>query len=403
MPKVNPDILSWARETAGLTPEDAVQKIKLGPARGVSAVDRLHALEVGKDIPSRPMLVKMATQYHRPLLTFYLSAPPRRGDRGQDFRTLPEGHVVAHEALLDALIRDVQARQSMVRAVLEDEEEATALSFVGSMKMTDGAPAVLSSIRETLQLSLSDFRSQSSPHEAFGLLRAAAETVGIFVLLRGNLGSHHTNIDLQTFRGFALADPLAPFVVINDQDSRAAWPFTLIHELTHLWLGQTGVSGERAELAIERFCNDVAGQFLLPRRELKEFSIEDGTDMEAIQRAISEFARERNLSSSMVAYNLYRAGGIDRDKWERLSTAFRNQWLENRRKERARAREQKLKINQNVVHGHRVGNALLDLALRMMNAGALTTSKAGRVLGVSAKRVQALLDASGHGGVHRPA
>lgn len=162
MPRVNPEILRWARETAGLTPEEAVKKILLAPGRGVSAVDRLAALEKGEDTPSRPMLVKMAKQYRRPLLTFYLSAPPRRGDRGQDFRTLPEDHPATDEALLDALLRDVQARQSMVRAVLEDEDEATVLPFVGSMKMTDGAPAILASIRKTLQVSLSEFRSQAT-------------------------------------------------------------------------------------------------------------------------------------------------------------------------------------------------------------------------------------------------
>jgi Zn-dependent peptidase ImmA (M78 family) len=90
-------------------------------------------------------------------------------------------------------------------------------------------------------MNLSDFRSQSSAEEAFSFLRSRAEEVGVFVLLKGDLGSHHTAIDLQTFRGFALADPVAPFVVINDQDSKSAWSFTLIHELAHLWLGQTGV------------------------------------------------------------------------------------------------------------------------------------------------------------------
>src|SRR5260370_13495248 len=107
MPNVNKDILRWARETAGLTLEDAAQKLQLNPARGVSAVDRLTALEAGDEIPTRAMLVRMANQYRRPLLTFYLSTPPRRGDRGQDFRTLPPDHALADDALFDALIRDV--------------------------------------------------------------------------------------------------------------------------------------------------------------------------------------------------------------------------------------------------------------------------------------------------------
>ena len=65
----------------------------------------------------------------------------------------------------------------------------------------------------------------------------------MFVLLKGDLGNYRTAIDVEVFRGFAIADDIAPFVVINDNDSKAAWSFTLLHELTHLLLGQTGISG----------------------------------------------------------------------------------------------------------------------------------------------------------------
>jgi hypothetical protein len=72
-----------------------------------------------------------------------MSAPPRKGDRGQDFRTLPDGYSDAHNALVDALIRDVKARQGMVRATMVDEEEAEPLPFVGSARISDGVPALV--------------------------------------------------------------------------------------------------------------------------------------------------------------------------------------------------------------------------------------------------------------------
>ena len=37
----------------------------------------------------------MAKQYRRPLMAFYMSAVPRLGERGQDFR----GHSLGHELL----------------------------------------------------------------------------------------------------------------------------------------------------------------------------------------------------------------------------------------------------------------------------------------------------------------
>ena len=47
MPNVNHEILRWARETAYLTPEEAVEKLGIGDAKGIAAVRRLAALEAG--------------------------------------------------------------------------------------------------------------------------------------------------------------------------------------------------------------------------------------------------------------------------------------------------------------------------------------------------------------------
>lgn len=396
MPKVNPDILRWARKTAGLPLEEAATKLDLHQARGASAVDRLAALESGDAHPTRSLLTRMAKQYRRPLLTFYMTAPPRKGDRGQDFRTLPADHSDIDEALLDALIRDVKARQSMVRALLEDEEDTVPLPFVGSARMSQGVSVVLASIQKTIQLDIAAFRAEGSPSDAFNLLRDRVEAAGVFVLLIGNLGSYHTALDLETFRGFALADDIAPFVIINDQDADSARSFTLVHELVHIWLGQTGVSAARAEISIEKFCNDVASEFLLPSSELQQLDVNHRTDLQSAQSRISDFARNRNLSASMVAYKLHRMGTIDFESWKSLSETFRRMWLDHRKQQRMLAREQE-------THGptyyftrrHRIGKALLELVSSMMHAGAITTSKAARVLGVKAKNVQNLLDAGG--------
>jgi Zn-dependent peptidase ImmA (M78 family) len=394
MPNVNPDILRWARETAGLTLEEAAEKLSIRPARGRSPVERLADLETGDVEPTRPMLVQMAKQYRRPLLTFYLSEPPRRGDRGQDFRTLPTDQSAVDEGLLDALIRDVQARQGLIRAVLEEEDEAEPVSFVDSCSIEDGVPAIVEAIRETLPVDLDEFRSEASAADAFALLRQGVEAAGVYVLLMGDLGSYHTAIDLQTFRGFALADDIAPFIVINDRDSKAAWSFTLLHELTHLFLGQTGVSGRDAALAIEQFCNDVASEYLLPHDELRALRHLPITDAEVLQTAISDFAGERNISSSMVAYRLYRAGFLNRRQWQELSQAFRQRWMESQAIRGERARAQEGGPSYYVVKRYRLGTALIESVRRMLRGGELTTSKAGKVLGVKPQQVQALVEAS---------
>ncbi|MDH3645953.1 MAG: ImmA/IrrE family metallo-endopeptidase [Gammaproteobacteria bacterium] len=391
--QVNPAILRWARETAGLGLEEAATKISLGAlkSRNLDSADRLAAMEDGAEAPTRALLVRMSKQYRRPLLAFYMAEPPRKGDRGQDFRSLPPDHPAIENAWLDALIRDALARQSIVRSVLEDEDEAEVLSFIGSKTVDDGVAVVRDALSATLQFNVREFRAQQNAGDAFNLLRGYAEAAGVFVILRGDLGSYHTSIDVQTFRGFALADPVAPFVIINDNDAKAAWSFTLLHELTHLFLGQTGVSGERADIAVERFCNDVAGGLLLPNTELAQLQIGSAADIETVVAAISAFARERNVSSSMVAYKLFRARRIRRELWQTLRERFRDLWAQARDTRREGSRGQEGGgPDYYVVRRHRMGNSLVSLVERMIAAKALTTSKAGKVLGVKPINVHRL-------------
>jgi Zn-dependent peptidase ImmA (M78 family)/transcriptional regulator with XRE-family HTH domain len=390
MPVVKPSILQWARESAGLSLEEAAAKVGINTARGVLGADRLLALETEEAEVSRPVLLKMAKIYRRPLVSFYLDEPPVRGDRGEDFRTLPDRHT-GGEPLVDALVRDVRSRQAVVRAVQVEEEEAEPLPFIGSMSRTDGVGPVLASIRQVLGLDLAAFRAQGSADAAFALLRSRVEAAGIYVLLIGNLGSHHSAINVDAFRGFALADSIAPFVVINDQDAKTAWSFTLLHEVAHLWIGATGVSGGHFEGAIEQFCNDVASSFLLPQYELDQLLITRATDLGEAAQLVTEFAKERLVSRSLVAYRLFRANKITEITWRALSDNFRAQWLQSRAAQRDRARGMDSGPNYYIVRRHRLGAALLSFVARNMSEGVLTPTRASKLLGVKPRSVHTLL------------
>lgn len=390
MPLVKPSILQWARESAGLSLEEAAARVGINAARSVSGADRLLSLETEESEVSRPVLLKMAKIYRRPLVSFYLNEPPTRGDRGEDFRTLPDRQI-GGEPLVDALVRDVRSRQSVVRAVQLEAEEAEPLPFIGSMSRDDGVGQVLASIRQVLGLDLAAFRAQGSADASFALLRSRVEAAGIYVLLIGNLGSHHSAIDVDTFRGFALADPIAPFVVINDQDAKTAWSFTLLHEVAHLWIGATGVSGGHFEGAVEQFCNDVASSFLLPQGELDQLSVMRTTDDTEAARQITEFANERLVSRSLVAYRLFRSDKISDRTWRSVTDTFRAQWLQSRAAQRERARGSDGGPNYYIVRRHRLGAALLNFVARNMSEGILTPTRASKLLGVKPRSVHTLL------------
>ena len=381
---MNAELFRWARDTAGLDIDTAAKALGL-------KVDKLRAMELGDVVPTHKQLLNMSKVYRRPLLTFYLPKPPPRGERGEDFRTLPPDRTIADDAVLDALIRDVRARQALIRSLTEDEDEAQPLSFVGSVTMNDGIDAVLSSIRQTLRLDIGEYRQQKTPELAFSYLRDKVESAGIFVLLMGNLGTHHSAIAVETFRGFAIADKFAPFIVINDQDARAAWSFTLLHEVAHLWLGAGGVSGESFEKAIERFCNEVASRFLLPAKEMAGLAISNDTLTPRAIELISDFASSRFVSRPMVAYALFKSQIIDHQTWQRLDSELRKLWLKERAAKKEKDKTNESGPNYYVVKRHRLGDALVGFVARSIEAGSLTPVKAARVLGVKPRSVYPLL------------
>lgn len=384
---VNPEILIWARKTAGLDLEAAAQKIGLNAARGISGADRLAALEAGDGSPSTTLLQRMSQQYRRPLLTFYMATRPEPAEVGQDFRTLPDAGDPSN-ILLAALLRDVKARQSLVRDTLEDSDDVVEVALVGAAAAINQPDLLAAALVAAISFDREMYRSCDTAMAAFTYLRALVERKGIFVLLAGDCGHWSTAIDVSVFRGFAIADPLAPFIVVNDQDAKAAWCFTLLHELAHLLLGETGVSGGPPQAGIEQLCNDTAAAVLLDAAEVADLPL-NGSAADIAQ--IDTLAANARVSRSMIAYQLFRLGRINFGRWEVLRDQFRAEWLANKEKERERNRAKDGGPNPYIVRRHRLGPALLAIARQGIAEGTLTPTRAARMLGVKPMAVYPLL------------
>jgi Zn-dependent peptidase ImmA (M78 family) len=369
--------------------EEAAAALHLGGKRQ-SGVEVLSSYEDGTVEPTRSVLLKMGKAYRRPLLTFYLPQPPVKADRGEDFRTLPDDRRIEDAASVDALVRDVHVRQRLVRAALEDSEEAHSLPFVGSIRIEHGVQEVAQRLQMLTGFNLQHFRGRRTVGEAFNYARTLVERTGIFVMLIGNLGSHHSNLSAQVFRGFALSDEVAPFIIINDQDAPSAWAFTLLHEFAHILLGLTGISGGGYEQKVERFCNDVASQVLLPASELNAWRPAYGQPDDLVTE-INQFAASRKISRTLVAYRMYLSGRVDEPTWHRLNKAFQEMWAKEKSSQKEKARASESGPNYYIVKRHRVGAALVDLVRRTLAEGTLTPTKAGKVLGVKPINVEPLL------------
>ncbi|GGX90121.1 DNA-binding protein [Litchfieldella qijiaojingensis] len=380
MSKVNPDILKWARESAGLSLEQAARKLSLKSTR-MSGAEVLAAYEAGEKEPTHKKLLDMAKHYHRPFITFFLPEPPKSASMGEDFRRLPDTQFDENEGGAKALVRDIYIRQSLVKDALIDTEEDEVIDFVGMGNTVPAIDDACRKVKDYFNFDIGMYRSKSNAHQAFNYLREHVENRGLYVLLIGDLGSHHSSISTDVFRGFALSDPIAPFVVINHNDSKAAWSFTLLHEIIHVWLGKTGISAQSNEHQVERYCNDVASHILVSYGEVGDiYKLSQGAGDEFVS-TIQREANKLNVSASLIAYRFYRDGFIAKSVWKNISAELRDLWKQSKRHKKGESSESSGNFYN--TRRHRVGGALINLVRRSLHDGVLTETKAGRVLGVS--------------------
>ncbi|MFN7547384.1 MAG: ImmA/IrrE family metallo-endopeptidase, partial [Pseudomonadota bacterium] len=261
MPRVAvpPALFAWARERAGLD----------GTALA-ARFPHLDDWETGARQPTLRQLEQYAQATHAPVGYFFLPAPPQESLPIPDFRTLGLGVPRVSANLLD-VVYACQSRQAWYRdeALVNGE---TPLPFIGSVRLQSEPPAVAERIRRALGFSVIERAACPTWAEALRLFIAQAEAAGVMVMVSGVVMNNNArHLDVREFRGFALADPLAPLVFINGADSKAAQMFTLVHELCHLWLGQSAVSDgdPTTNVATERFCNAVAAETLAPASEFR--------------------------------------------------------------------------------------------------------------------------------------
>lgn len=308
---VDPRLLSWARERAGLDRPTLAARFP-----------KFAAWEEGELAPTLRQLEDFARAVHVPIGYLFLSAPPEEALPIPDFRTLP-GRIASRPSpdLLDTIYL-CQQRQNWFTDYARIQG-LTSLDFVGSARVDHEPVAVAQSMREVLGVSIAERRQLPTWTDALRQLIGKSEDAGLLVMSSSIVGNNtHRKLEVEEFRGFAVADDLAPVVFINAADSKAAQMFTLGHELAHLWLGESGISdpvaGQLPDQATERWCNSVAAELLVP---LEELASQRRVDL-PVADEIQHLARLFKVSTLVVLRRLFEAGFIDQGA---LWTAYREE------------------------------------------------------------------------------
>lgn len=265
----------------------------------------------GEAQPTLRQMEDFARWTHTPFGYFFLPEPPAVALPVPDFRTVRDAALAEPSGDLLETLYLCQQRQDWYRDFARLHGFA-ALAFVGSANMQQRPEAVAALMREVLGVSVEERRKLPNWEAALRDLIAAAERVGVLVMASSVVGSNsHRKLNVDEFRGFALADALAPLVFINGADNKSAQMFTLSHELAHLWLGETGVfdtdAGNVPGRPTERWCNRVAAELLMPLASVREAHDPSA----AVDDEIRALSRSFKVSTLVALRRLFDGGFID--------------------------------------------------------------------------------------------
>ncbi|MFV0307233.1 MAG: ImmA/IrrE family metallo-endopeptidase [Desertimonas sp.] len=306
--EVRPTVLEWARARSGIDDEVWEQRFP-----------RYAAWLTGAAAPTLKQLEDFARKTHTPVGFFFLEEPPVETVPIPDFRTISDRPVAAAGEVVSADLLDViyacERRQEWYRdnQLLEGEPP---LPFVGVANTTDSVDDVAGQMRQVFDWTAQSRAACRTSDAALTWLREHAEAAGVLVMISGIVGSNtHRTLDPQEFRGFALVDRYAAVVFVNGADSKAAQVFTLVHELAHLWLGETALSDLDPQSirsnAVERWCNQVAAEFLVPMAEFRQ-RFDPRADLRAQLRPLAEHFR---VSSQVILGRIREAGALTWDEY----------------------------------------------------------------------------------------
>ncbi len=284
---ITPNVLKWARESARMTEEIAAAKVSV-------TIDKLKEWEEGASQPTIRQAQTLAKAYKRPFALFFLPDVPRDFQPLQDFRKSGSKELTTSSVFI---IREIQQKQAWISDVNAENQEEK-LPFVGRFSITDNPEVVAKDILNTLQITPAIYKSDNPIREWID----AAEKNGIFVSRTSFIHSR-LKLDSDELQGFAIADPYAPFVFVNSDDWNAPQLFTLVHELAHIWIAETGISNEVEPgiknkdkfHPVELFCNEVAANALMPKDIVLNF------DTSTFQSSTNVFKVAKTLGVSSFA------------------------------------------------------------------------------------------------------
>jgi Zn-dependent peptidase ImmA (M78 family) len=300
---VEPSVLTWARESIGMSIDEVAKKTKGITIKTIKEWEKKD----GAVKPTFAQIEKLSKVYKRPLSAFLLPAPPKETPSPKDFRKLPSEEKLPLKPKTHLAIRKARRFQySAIELIKELGVESKKLSIKANL--SDNPELLAEKVRILFGIRGFPRRASFTKEIALDEWIKILEKNGILVFQISITKNNE-------IRGFSLIDEDAPAIVLRRSDETSAKIFTLFHELTHLLLREGGICDLESDIPHERFCNHFAGAFLVPKEKLLNHSIvkTNVRVREWPENFLRDIARDFNVSKEVILRRLWILGLTTRE------------------------------------------------------------------------------------------
>lgn len=383
---VEPTLLRWARDTAGYTIEEVAKRLKKD-ARVILAWE-----EAGDERPTMGQLRRLAGIYKRPLSDFYLPKPPEERPFPHDFRRAPGEVALVYSPALRRQLRLARERRDLALSLYEELQEP--IAPIGESISLSAAPeAVGARIRELLRVSFEQQKRWGDGRSAYNAWRRRIEVMGGLVF-------QFERISPEEAWGFSIVEAILPVIGINRGLAPNGRTFTMLHELTHVLLGESATCDiddlaprGAPEMRVEAFCNRAAAAALMPERIFLDHRVirehthgrEEWGDLE-----IEAIARTFGASREAAVRRLETFGLTSLNFYHRKRLQYNDEFEQKRRAERAVAKDKPIRRNMPQEAISNLGHRYVSLILQNYQEDRITLLDASDYLGVRAEKVRSV-------------
>lgn len=357
---INPTILKATRQRRNMPEEVVASRLKI-------SLEDYRSLESNEQEVTIAEANRIAGIFKRNWTLFLLKDAPAVANFGQDNRTANNQKAALGYLTYEA----VEEARYTLDFIVSSSEDTT--NKIPQFDRASDPEEMAEKFREAI-------KAPSSVNEK---MPDAKTALSFWIEQLGKLGINVSSYRLgenDKVRAFSLFNQFKGTIVLNNEETDKGKLFSLMHELAHILIRNTGVC-DLGRDNIESFCNKFASHILIPTSRFIELVQKYNVNDDNADSTSASIALSLKVSKLAVLTRMLENDFISSKRYDALAAEeYRILNIRNQIKRKGREGKKPI-INPYLVRKARIGNLFLNEIFEAYHATRITPYEASRYLG----------------------